>query len=208
MADASSTQTPAAPARLESLMAAVQAAGGRGPAPVHLWNPPDCGDMDLRIARDGSWHYMGSPITRPALVRLFASVLTREGERFVLKTPAEKIGITVDDAPFLAVDLAVEESADGPVVVFRTNLDELVRCGQGHGLRFVPGDAPGSFTPYVEVRPGLEARLTRATYLELMAFGNVRDAPQGAMFGIASGSSFFPIMPAAELDLLAAGQDA
>lgn len=189
-------------------MAAVQAAGGRGPAPVHLWNPPDCGDIDMRITADGSWHYMGTPVGRPALVRLFASVLTREDGRYVLKTPAEKIGIKVDDAPFLAVEMAVEESAEGPVLVFRTNLDDLVRCGPDHPLRFAAGDEPGSFRPYVMVRNGLEARLTRATYLELVALGEVREGPGEAMFGVASGASFFPIMPASALDGLAAGEDA
>lgn len=192
----------APPARIESLMAAVKAAGGRGPAPVHLWNPPDCGDIDLRIKADGSWHYMGSPIGRPALVRLFASVLTREGARFVLKTPAEKIGITVDDAPFLAVEMAVDEEAGHPVLVFRTSLDELVRCGAEHPLRFAAGALPGAFTPYVEVRPGLEARLNRATYMDLVAVAEVRADVGEPMFGVSSGGVFFPIMPAAELDRL------
>lgn len=195
------------PARLESLMAAVKAAGGRGPAPVHLWNPPDCGDIDLRIKADGSWHYMGSPIGRPALVRLFASVLTREGERFVLKTPAEKIGITVEDAPFLAVEMGVDDTAGEPVLVFRTNLDELVRCGPDHPLRFAAGTERGLFTPYVTVRPGLEARLTRATYMDLVAAGEVRDGTGEPMFGVSSGGAFFPIMPAAELDGIGDVQD-
>ncbi|MGQ3674474.1 DUF1285 domain-containing protein [Xanthobacter sp. TB0139] len=195
-------QTEAAPSRLDALMAAVQAAGTRGPAPVHLWNPPDCGEMDLRIAADGRWYYMGSPIGRQALVRLFASVLAREGERYVLKTPVEKIGIQVEDAPFLAVELAVEEGAEGPVLVFRTNLDDVVRCGPENPMRFAPGGAPGEFRPYVLVRNGLEARLTRATAFDLVARGEVRDVEGVGMFGVASGSLFFPIMPAAELDRL------
>ncbi len=200
-------EASSAPARLESLMAAVQAAGGRGPAPVHLWNPPDCGDIDLRIKADGSWHYMGSPIGRPALVRLFASVLTREGVRFVLKTPTEKIGITVDDAPFQAVDMVVDDAPGGPVLVFRTNLDELVRCGPSHPLRFAAGAVPGAFTPYVEVRPGLEARLNRTTFMDMIAVTEVQEGAEGAMFGVSSGGVFFPIMRAAELDRLTAAQD-
>ncbi|MFG1392255.1 DUF1285 domain-containing protein [Xanthobacter agilis] len=184
-------------------MAAVRAAGDSGPAPVDKWNPPDCGDMDLRIAADGTWFYMGTPIGRPALVRLFASVLTREGERFVLKTPVEKIGIRVDDAPFQAVEMAEEPGADGRTLVFRTNLDDLVRCGPGHGLRFAPGAAPGAFMPYIHVRNGLEARLTRAVSFDLAAAGEVRGVEGREMFGVASGGMFFPIMPAAELDRLA-----
>lgn len=187
--------------RLEALLAAVRAAGGRGPAPVELWNPPDCGDMDMRIAADGTWFYGGTPIGRPALVRLFASVLTREGARFVLKTPAEKIGITVDDAPFLAVDMAREEGEAGPVLVFRTNLDDLVRCGPGHDLRFVPGAREGEVIPYVHVRRGLEARLTRALAFDLAALGEVRDQAGTPMFGIASAGAFYPTLPASAVGL-------
>lgn len=192
----------AASGRLEALIAAARASGGRGPAPVEAWNPPDCGDMDMTIRADGSWLYMGTPIGRPALVRLFASVLDREGERFVLKTPVEKIGIRVEDAPFLAVEMAVEADAAGArTLVFRTNMDELVRCGPGHALRFAAGGAPGEVVPYLHVRRGLEARLTRATHLELMDLGEVRPADGVPMFGVASSGVFFPILPAADLDL-------
>lgn len=198
--DQPDTDTGAVSGRLEGLMAAVKAAGGRGPAPVDTWNPPDCGDMDMRIAADGTWFYGGTPIGRAKLIRLFASVLTREGERYVLKTPVEKIGITVEDAPFLAVDLAVE--ADG-TLVFRTNMDDLVRAGPGHDLRFAAGAEPGELRPYVHVRHGLEARLTRAVYLELVERGEVRTCDGVPMFGVASGSTFYPMMPAAGLDLVA-----
>ncbi len=186
--------------RLGSLIAAATAAGGRGPAPVERWNPPDCGDMDMRIAADGTWFYAGTPIGRPALVRLFASVLTREGDRFVLKTPAEKIGIKVDDAPFLAVDMALEEGDAGPVLVFRTNLDDLVRCGEGHDLRFAAGGDAGEVIPYIHVRRGLEARLTRAVFMELVDVAQVREMADIPMFGIASGGRFYPMMPAADLE--------
>lgn len=187
--------------RLDALMAAVREAGGRGPAPVEKWDPPDCGDMDLVIKADGSWHYMGTPIGRPALVRLFASVLTRDGERYVLKTPVEKVGIRVEDAPFLAVEMAVEDAADGRTLVFRTNLDDLVRCGPGHALRFAPGGAPGEVVPYVHVRHGLDARLTRAVHLDLMGEGEVRAEGGVPMFGVGSAGVFFPILPAADLGL-------
>lgn len=187
-------------ARLEGLMAAAAAAGGRGPAPVELWNPPDCGELDMRIARDGTWFYGGTPIGRPALVRLFASVLAREGARFVLKTPVEKVGLQVEDAPFLAVDMAREETAAGPVLVFRTNLDDVVRCGAGHDLRFAKGEEVGEVVPYVHVRRGLEARLTRAVFLELVEAGEVCEVEGRAMFGVASGGHFYPMMPAEMLE--------
>ncbi|MDI4658049.1 DUF1285 domain-containing protein [Xanthobacter autotrophicus] len=206
--DPKATPAPNAPpasGRLEALMAAVRDAGGRGPAPVEKWDPPDCGEMDLVIKADGSWHYMGTPIGRPALVRLFASVLAREGERYVLKTPVEKVGLTVEDAPFLAVEMAVEDAGNGATesrtLVFRTNLDDLVHCGPGHALRFAPGSAPGQVVPYVHVRRGLDARLTRAVHLDLMAEGEVRDDGGVPMFGVASAGVFYPILPAADLDL-------
>lgn len=186
--------------RLDALLAAAKAAGGKGPAPVEKWNPPDCGEMDIRIATDGTWFYMGTPIGRPALVRLFASVLDLEGERFVLKTPVEKVGIKVEDAPFLAVEMGEEDGADGRTLVFRTNLDEVVRCGPDHPLRFASGGTPGEVIPYVTVRRRLEARLTRSAYFDLVAAGEVRAVDGEEMFGIASGGAFFPIMPAAELD--------
>lgn len=201
--DQPDTDTGAISGRLEALMAAVKASGGRGPAPVDKWNPPDCGDMDMRIAADGTWFYAGTPIGRPALTKLFASVLTREGERYVLKTPVEKIGIQVEDAPFLAVDLAVEDTGAGPVLVFRTNLDDLVRAGPGHDLRFAPGAEPGELRPYVHVRFGLEARLTRAIYMDLVERGEVRSCAGVPMFGVASGAAFYPMMPAEGLDLIA-----
>lgn len=187
--------------RLEALMAAAQAAGGRGPAPVDTWNPPDCGEMDIRIKADGTWLYMGTPIARPALVRLFASVLAREGARFVLKTPVEKVGIQVEDVPFLAVDMAVEDASQGRTLVFRTNLDEVVRCGEGHALRFAPGAAAGEVVPYLHVRGGLEARLSRAVHLDLMELAEVRGEGDVPMFGVASAGVFFPILPAADLGL-------
>lgn len=187
-------------ARLEGLLAAAATAGGRGPAPVHLWNPPDCGDIDMRIARDGTWFYAGTPIGRPALVRLFASVLAREGSRYVLKTPAEKVGLVVEDAPFLAVDMAREETEAGAVLVFRTNLDDVVRCGAGHDLRFAEGEGEGEVVPYLHVRGGLEARLTRAVFLDLVEAGEARSVEGRRMFGVASGGHFYPMLPAERVE--------
>ena len=114
---------------------------------MHLWNPPFCGDLDMRIATDGTWFYLKTPIGRPALVKLFASVLKREGDKYFLVTPVEKVGITVDDAPFLAVEMKVEDGAHGRVLHFRTNVDDWVACGRDHALRFEPEPAPAGSSP-------------------------------------------------------------
>lgn len=185
-------------APLDALIA--EAASRKGPAPVHLWNPPFCGDIDMHIARDGSWHYGGTPIGRPALVRLFASVLRRDPDRYVLVTPIEKLGITVEDAPFLAVELA---EADGTVRL-RTNLDEWVPLGPDHPLRFEPGPAE-ALKPYARVRGDLWALATRPVFYELVERGETRQVEGRPVFGIASGGSFFPMMEASGLDGLDAG---
>ena len=123
---------------LEDITSALARAAVKGPPPVERWNPPFCGDLDMRIAGDGTWFYMKTPIGRQALVKLFASVLKREGDKYFLVTPVEKCGIKVDDAPFLAVELADEDSAAGRVLNFRTNVDEWVECGPHHAFRFDP----------------------------------------------------------------------
>src|SRR5580693_4051495 len=118
-----------------------QAATGRlrGVGPAPSWNPPDCGDIDMRIAADGTWFYCGSPIGRAPLVQLFASVMRREGDRYVLVTPVEKVGIKVDDAPFLAIEMGVADEADGPRLSFRTNVEDIVTVDGEHPLRFERG---------------------------------------------------------------------
>src|SRR5215208_4427685 len=109
---------------LEGITGAVKSVGAKGPPPLHLWNPPFCGDLDMRIAADGTWFYLKTPIGRPALVKLFASVLKREGDHYYLVTPVEKCGIAVDDAPFLAVEMRVEEGDTARTLHFRTNVDD------------------------------------------------------------------------------------
>ena len=169
---------------LGSLAAAATQAGARGLPPVETWNPPFCGDIDMRIARDGSWHYLGSPIGRPALVKLFASVLRKDAEGFRLVTPVELVGIKVDDAPFVAVEMQAGPDA----LRFRTNVDDWAVADAGNPLRFERGAASG-IKPYVHVRRGLWALLTRPVYYELMALGEVRDH----IFGIPAGEAFFPV---------------
>lgn len=170
----------------------------RPPPPVHLWDPPFCGDIDMRIARDGTWHYGGTPIGRPALVRLFASILRRDAERYVLVTPVEKVGIVVEDAPFLAVELARRDDT----MALRTNVGDWVEVGDAHPLRFDPGPS-GGLKPYVRVRGGLWALVARPVFYELIEAGETRESGGTATFGIASGPSFFPIMPAEDLERLA-----
>src|SRR6201996_3373478 len=131
--------------------AATTDASAKGLPPVHLWNPPFCGDLDMRIAGDGSWYYMGTPIGRPALVRLFSTILKREDSKYFLVTPVEKVGIRVDDAPFLAVEMVRETGAGGALLRFRTNVDDWVACDAAHGLTF-KASADGGLTPYLHVR--------------------------------------------------------
>jgi hypothetical protein len=182
------------PAGLEAIAGAARAAG-RGPPPVHLWNPPFCGDLDLRIASDGTWHYLKTPIGRPALVKLFGSVLKREGDKYFLVTPVEKVGILVDDAPFLAVEMTVGEG-DARAIDFRTNVDDWVACGPGHALRFEPEPGTGGLRPYLHVRRDLWAKVTRALFYDLVELGEERDVDGTTMFGIASRGEFFAMAPA------------
>ena len=180
--------------------AATQAAGGkvRGLPPVHLWNPPFCGDLDMRIASDGTWYYLGSPIGRVALVRLFSTILKREDGKHFLVTPVEKVGITVDDAPFLAVEMEKQADEQGPRLRFRTNVDDWVECDAEHRLRFETAD-DGGLMPYLHVRADLWAKVTRALYYDLVDIGEERVVDGKPMFGIASAGEFFAMADAAQM---------
>jgi hypothetical protein len=180
-------------------LSAVAAHGGRGPAPVHLWNPPDCGDIDMRVAADGVWHYCGSPIGRPALVQLFASILRKDGDRYVLVTPVEKVGVRVDDAPFLAVEMHVEEQGGEPALAFRTNVGDVVTADAEHPLRFERGAAEG-LKPYVRVRGDLWALVKRALFYDLVALGTSERWRDDLWFGVRSSGVFFPMCPASEIE--------
>lgn len=181
------------PPMLDRLVAGAQTT--RGAPPVHLWNPPDCGDIDMRIARDGTWFYGGTPIGRPALVKLFASILRRDADRFVLVTPVEKVGIAVEDAPFLAVEMT--GGRDTPLRL-RTNVEDWIDVGADHPIRFEPGPS-GSLKPYVRVRGDLWALVSRPVFYDLMEQCETRDVGGTPTCGIAAGDSFFPIMPAEAL---------
>jgi len=166
----------------------------RGPAPVHLWNPPYCGEIDMRIARDGTWFYNRTPIGRPALVKLFSSVLRKDPERYVLVTPVERVGIVVEDAPFLGVELLRDGEDEGQVLRLRTNVDEWVEISAKNPLRFEPGES-GGIKPYVLVRGDLWALVKRALFYDLAAWGCERDE----FFGVWSAGAFFPMAPMRDL---------
>jgi hypothetical protein len=189
---------------LEGLTAAATDAAkaspaGRGLPPVHLWNPPFCGDLDMRIAGDGTWFYMGTPIGRPALVRLFSTILKREDGKHFLVTPVEKVGIRVDDAPFLAVEMQnAQAEHGGRLLRFRTNVDDWVPCDGGHRLRFEMA-ADGGLTPYLHVRSDLWAKVTRALYYDLVDMGEERVVDGQPMFGIESGGEFFAMADAKQV---------
>jgi len=195
----SKTTNPGMPGGLDAIVGAAKRAGERGPPPLHLWNPPFCGDLDMRIAADGTWFYLKTPIGRPALVKLFASVLWREDDKYFLKTPVEKIGITVDDAPFTAVEMVAEGEGEARSLRFRTNVDDWVTCGPGHALRFEPEPETGGLKPYLHVRRELWALVTRALFYDLVELGEERKLNGTRMFGVASGGEFFAMAPADDL---------
>jgi hypothetical protein len=184
---------------LDGIASYARRQGSKRPPPVHLWNPPFCGDLDMRIGTDGTWYYLGTPIGRPALVKLFASVLKREGDKYFLVTPVEKCGITVDDAPFLAVEMKVKEEIGGHALHFRTNVDDWVACGPAHALRFEPEPQTGGLKPYLHVRRDLWAKVTRALFYDLVELGEEREVAGVRMFGVASAGEFFVMAPADSL---------
>jgi hypothetical protein len=188
---------------LDGIAGAAREASGKGAPPVHLWNPPFCGDLDMRIAADGTWFYLKTPIGRPALVKLFSSVLKREGDKYFLVTPVEKCGIIVEDAPFLAVELRVKHGEAGKVLHFRTNVDDWITCGSDHRLRFERQAATGGLKPYLHVRRDLWALVTRALFYDLVELGEEREVSGERMFGAISAGEFFPMARAEEVRDLA-----
>ncbi|WP_332684915.1 DUF1285 domain-containing protein [Bosea sp. (in: a-proteobacteria)] len=184
---------------MDRLLGALGGAKARGLPPVERWNPPFCGDLDMRIASDGTWFYLGTPIGRPALVRLFSSVLWREGADYFLVTPVEKVGIKVADAPFQAVEMALSGEGAGRSIAFRTQVDEVVNVDGEHPLRFERSQGDG-VKPYVHVRRDLWARVTRALTYDLLALGEVREVDGIAQFGVAVAGAFYIVAPASEIE--------
>ena len=179
----------------EGLAATARAAAKKGPPPVHLWNPPFCGDLDMRIARDGTWFYLGMPIGRPELVKLFASIIRKDGEEYFLVTPVEKVGITVDDAPFVAVDF----NPEGEGLRFETNVGDEVIAGPDHPIRVERDPETGEPSPYILIRANLEALIDRKSFYRLVDIGEEAEYEGEPWFGVRSSGVFFPIIPAAEL---------
>lgn len=179
----------------ESLAASARAAKKGGLPPVHLWKPPFCGDLDMRIARDGTWYYLGTPIGRVELVKLFSTILRRDGDDYFLVTPVEKVGITVDDAPFVAVDF----NRKGDALVFETNVGDFVEAGPDAPIRVERDPETGEPAPYVLVRANLEALIDRKSFYRLVEVGEEQDVDGTLWFGVMSKGAFFPIIPAVEL---------
>ena len=191
---AQSQRTPSA----ESLAATVRAAKPRGLPPVHLWDPPFCGDLDMRIARDGTWFYLGTPIGRFELARLFSTILKLEDGKYYLVTPVEKVGITVDDAPFVAVDFEREGEGAAQRLTFLTHVDDRVTADAEHPIR-VERAEDGTPRPYIMVRAGLEALIDRKSFYRLVEIGETETLDGVEWFGVHSAGEFFPIIQAEEM---------
>ncbi len=172
---------------------------GKGRPPVHLWNPDFCGRIDMRIARDGTWFHEGTPIGRPELVRLFSSILRREGDRYFLVTPVEKMEIEVDDVPFIAVDFEREGQGADQRLIFLTNVGDAVVAGPDHPIRVKTDPGSGAPVPYVHVRDGLEARIDRKSFYRLVEIGESASVDGEEWFGVRSDGTFFPFIRAADL---------
>lgn len=189
-------KTPSA----ESLAAAAtQASKSGGLPPVHLWDPPFCGDIDMEIRRDGTWFYQGTPIGRAPLVRLFSSILRREGDAYFLVTPVEKVGIRVEDAPFVAVDANAAGADTDQVIAFTTNVGDRVTAGPEHPIRVERDPETGEPAPYLLVRVNLEALIDRKTFYRLVELGAQHPHAGENWFGLWSSGCFFPMIPAKDL---------
>jgi hypothetical protein len=185
------TQQAAKPG-LDSVIAAAKQAPGRGLPPVHLWNPAHSGEIDIVIARDGRWIHEGGVIGREALVRLFSTILRKDPDGYYLVTPAEKLRITVEDAPFVATRV----DRVGEALVFQTNVGDAVEAGPDNPLRIAVDPQTGEPRPYLHVRCGLEALITRPVFYELVEMAQERDSPEGPVLGVTSNGAWFPVGPA------------
>lgn len=172
-----------------------EAASGRALPPVERWNPAHCGEIDIRIARDGTWLHQGEPIGRKELVRLFSTILRKDGADYVLVTPAEKLRIQVDDAPFVAALLKVEGEGRAQRLVFTTNVGDVAQAGADNPIRVETDPASGEPSPYVHVRRGLEARIARAPFYQMVDLAAPGEGAMTGLLGVWSGGVFFPIGP-------------
>ncbi|MCP1624473.1 DUF1285 domain-containing protein [Pseudomonas nitroreducens] len=181
--------------RAGNLLAQIPASKEKGLPPVHLWNPDCCGDIDMRIARDGTWYYLGTPIGRKPMVRLFSTIIRRDGDDYFLVTPVEKCGITVDDAPFVAVTLAVEGEGQQQVLRFTTNVEDDVVADAAHPIRVELDPQTQEPSPYVLVRVNLEALIHRNVFYQLVELAVPREIDGVEWLVVWSSGEFFPIAP-------------
>ncbi len=189
-----------APPTAESLAAAAtKAARSGGLPPVHLWNPPFCGDLDMEIRRDGTWFYNGTPIGRAPLVKLFSSILRKDGDDYFLVTPVEKVGIRVEDAPFVANDANAVGNGVDQVITFTTHVGDTVTAGPEHPIRVERDPDTGEPSPYVLVRVNLEALIDRKTFYRLVDLGQHHNHQGEVWFGLWSAGVFFPVILTSEL---------
>ena len=172
-------------------MAAARQAPGRGLPPVHLWHPAHCGEIDIVIKKSGLWFHEGTPIGREALVRLFSTVLRKDPEGFVLVTPVEKLAITVEDAPFIAIRV----DREGEALRFLTNVGDVVEAGPENAIRVEMDPESEEPRPYLHVRRGLEALIARPVFYELVEMAAERDTPEGPTMGVTSNDAWFPVGP-------------
>lgn len=179
------------------------ARAGKGSPPVERWNPPFCGDLDMEIRRDGTWFYLGTPIGRMPLVQLFSSVLRKDEDgKTYLVTPVERVGIRVEDAPFVAVEMDLRGEGEAQVITFRTNVGDVIEVGPQNPLRFVDEDETGGLKPYVLVRGRLEALVARSVMYELVEHGDEVIIEGRSMFCVRSHGEVYPVIP---MDRLNAG---
>ena len=172
------------------------------PAPVHLWNPPYCGELDIRITRDGNWHYNKSPIGRKRLVKLFSNILKKEGDFYYLVTPVEKIKIQVDDAPFLIVDIESKMVNGTQEITFLTNTETEFSLGSKNPLRILFKNRTQEPSPYVVVRKNLEGLIDRKTFYRLIEKSDFYSHKGASWLGIWSQNVFFPILEENKLNIL------
>lgn len=178
-------------AKANDLLAQIPKA--KGPAPEHLWNPDFCGDIDMRIARDGTWYYQGTPIGRKPMVRLFSTIIRRDGDAYFLVTPVEKVGIQVDDVPFVAVTLEALGSGEQQVLRFTSNVDDQAEAGVDHPLRVQVDPATQEPSPYILMRTNLEALIHRNVFYQLVELAVPRQIDGQEWLGVWSHGQFYPI---------------
>jgi hypothetical protein len=163
--------------------------------PMDKWDPPFCGDIDMRIARDGTWFYLGTPIGRPELVKLFSSIIRKDDNNYFLVTPVEKVGIQVDDAPFIAVDFNKKQN----YLEFETHVGDKVIAGKDHPIRITLNAHSGEPSPYILIRKNLEALIDRKSFYRLVDIGEHQTIGENKWFGVSSSNIFFPLIRSSEL---------